>query len=580
MSKIQSASSVAGKEIVYVDVDDEITAIIDKVQSAKGKVVALVLPKRATVLQSIVNMKLLKHTADNAAKNLVLVTSEAGLMPLAGGVGLHVASTPNSRPEIPPAPAGPDDELEDADEPFSIIDGNADDEAPDFDPKKASAKTVGELATASAAADGKAGIERIDEAIDMSDDAEAVADAAVPEAKAKKNRKLAVPNFDSFRKKIALGVLVLAVLIVGYIFAFVVLPKATVTISTDSSTITTNQNLVLDTTAKALTTSNGIIPAVALAQPKTDTQQAAATGQVNNGDKASGSVKFSTTVCAPNLTQTPSDIPTGSSITYNGHTYITQQNTSFAYNGPASGNCLSYKGSSDTAIQALRGGADFNTDNSVSFTVTGSSASAKGSATGGTDNITKVIAQADIDGATAKIKADDTSSVKQQLISGLQAKGVQAVTSTFLAGDPQVTTSARAGDTADSVTVTAVTSYTMLGVKKSDLVTLVDANVDKQIDKSRQVILDDGVASAKFSQQTPGSATGANVALEAKSVAGPHIDTAQLKTKIAGMKSGDVKSLIKQTPGVTEVQVKYSPFWVGSVPKKATKTTITIDKDT
>ena len=46
----------AAKQVIYVDVDDEITAIIDKMNSADAKVVALVLPKRASVFQSVVNM--------------------------------------------------------------------------------------------------------------------------------------------------------------------------------------------------------------------------------------------------------------------------------------------------------------------------------------------------------------------------------------------------------------------------------------------------------------------------------------------------------------------------------------------
>jgi hypothetical protein len=92
------------------------------------------------------------------------------------------------------------------------------------------------------------------------------------------------------------------------------------------------------------------------------------------------------------------------------------------------------------------------------------------------------------------------------------------------------------------------------------------------------VILDNGVANAKFTQQSPGSNTGANVSISVKSVAGPQLDERRLKTQITGMKSGDVKRLVKQTPGVIDVQVKYSPFWVGSVPKDAGKITINIDK--
>jgi len=127
-------------------------------------VVALVLPKRAPVLQSIVNMKLLKRTADTADKNLVLITSETGLLPLAGAVGLHVASTPNSKPNIPNAPVSPGDEPEDIDEPLSIVDGN---DSEDFDSGAAADKPVGDLAAGVA---GKVSTDGIDESIDMSED--------------------------------------------------------------------------------------------------------------------------------------------------------------------------------------------------------------------------------------------------------------------------------------------------------------------------------------------------------------------------------------------------------------------------
>lgn len=44
------------KDTIYVDIDDEITAVIDKIQNSSSKVVALVLPKRAATFQSIVNI--------------------------------------------------------------------------------------------------------------------------------------------------------------------------------------------------------------------------------------------------------------------------------------------------------------------------------------------------------------------------------------------------------------------------------------------------------------------------------------------------------------------------------------------
>ena len=592
MAKLQSLNGTSGKETIYVDVDDEITAIIDKVQNAKSKVVALVLPKRATVLQSIVNMKLLKRTADNAEKNLVLITSETGLLPLAGAVGLHVASSPTSKPSIPSAPAGPDDETEDADEPLDIVDGSATDTSDDFDRKASANKSIGELATngASAAAAGTAENGNIDDSIDMAEDdggeSESNEDesaASVP--KPKKNSKLHIPNFDSFRKRIVIGVLVVVLLVVGWIYAFTIAPKATITIKTDSSTIATNVNLVLDTSAKALDVPNSVVPATAGTQQKTASQQVAATGQQNNGTKATG------TVTVVNCTSDNSEValPAGRSLSAGGHTYTLNNSVDLPLSGHQSnGNCKSINGASaaSVAITALKGGADYNVASGTTFTASvnssdGFSASdvhITGSTSGGTDDITKIVLQSDIDGATSKIASTDSDAIKQQLISNLQSKGLLAVPSTFLAGTPSVTSSAKAGDAADNVTVTAVTAYTMLGVQKSDIRQLVVANVNSQIDKSKQVILDDGVANATFTQANPGTPTGANVSMTAKSEAGPQLNVKQLKTQLAGRKSENVKNFIKQTPGVTDVNVHFSPFWVSAVPKNANKVTITIDK--
>lgn len=574
MAKIQSLQGTTGKETIYVDVDDEITAIIDKVQAAKGKVIALVLPKRAPVLQSIVNMKLLKRTAENADKNLVLVTTENGLMPLAGAVGLHVASTPTSRPSVPSAPAGPDDGPEDVDEPLNIVDGNASEADGDFDTKAAGGRSVGELAAAGAA--GNIAGDDIDESIDMSEDADEPAEVApAPVLKIKKDKKLKVPNFDSFRKKLALGVLALAGLVVAWVYAFTIAPKATIAIHTDSSTVTTSLNLTLDTAAKALDATNGVVPATVQTQQKTSTQQVPATGQQNNGDKATGTAKFTATKCSGS--GNPPDIQAGTSISAGGKTYIVHDSAHFTITG-FTAPCANFD-SNTVSITALKGGADYNTSGSVDFKVTGrSDATGSGSASGGTDDIIKIVTQSDIDGATSKITATDSDSVKTQLISNIQSKGLLPVPTTFLPGTPQVTTSAKAGDQADTVTVTAVTAYTMLGVQKTDLQKLVDANVNQQIDKGKQVILDDGVANAEFTEDNPATSTGASVAMRTKSVAGPHLDEASLKPQLVGKKSGDIKRYIKQTPGVTSVEVHFSPFWVSVVPKNTSKTTIHIVK--
>jgi len=158
------------KDTIYIDIDDEITGIIDKVRASDGRILALVLPKRASVFQSIVNMKLLKRSADNAKKHIVLITSEAGLLPLAGAVGLHVAKTLQTKPEIPEAPLFDDHE--------ETVEETAD--LPESLPITATAgnRPVGELAGLAITGDDV-------ETLEMEDDepAEAgVAAAAVPKS--------------------------------------------------------------------------------------------------------------------------------------------------------------------------------------------------------------------------------------------------------------------------------------------------------------------------------------------------------------------------------------------------------------
>ncbi len=566
--KIQSLGSTQAKETIYIDVDDEITAVIDKVVSSKAKIVALVLPKRATVMQSIVNMKLLKRTTEEAGKNIVLVTSEAGLLPLAGLVGMHIAATPTSKPGIPPAPDAVSDEPESVDEPLDVVDGTAQND--DFNPAAAAAVSVGALA-----ANEPESILMPDEPDE--DGAEEL--AAEPAKPGKPDKKLKVPSFNKFRVGIVLSIVLVIAGITAWIFAAVVLPKASVAITTDSTTITSDLNLTLDTTAQTLDIENKIIPAVSQLVAKTYSEEAPATGQQNNGLRASGNVYFALKGCDEDTVS----IPTGSGISANGNTYITQAPLTLnraIIGSKCNPTSAQSEWSGTVKVVAINGGVKFNVDTGTSFTVSASSnvtAKANETIAGGTDEITKVVAQADIDAATEKINTKDTTAVKAELEAALTAKGLMPVSSTFLAGDQQVTTSAKAGDKVESVKVTAKVPYTMLGIKQDDLKALVTANVKSQIDTKKQKITDDGVANAKFTQQNPGSPTNAVVAVKVRSTAGPELNAADLKTQVAGLKAGDIKALLDGAPGITDVQVAYSPVWVTKAPKDVKKITVTID---
>jgi hypothetical protein len=560
-----AGSKSSAKQVMYVDVDDEITTIIDKMNASDAKVVALVLPKRATVFQSIVNMKLLKRRAESAKKHIVLITSEAGLMPLAGLAGVHVASTLQSKPEIPEAGASHNDE--DDEEAASLND--------DFDPSANGAAPVGSLAGGAAGVSDEDVIELDNTSKGPVVSGPAAAAAPGKPKKLPKDRKLKIPDFFRFRKRLLFGGMALVLLIVGWYFAYFVMPKATVTIVTDSSDIEARLVMTLDTAANQVDESKLVVPAQTKQEQKSSTGQAPATGQENKGEKATGSVTM-TNCSADGKSVT---VPAGTGVSAKGLTYITQKSATLKTSTPG---CKSFDGfTSETVnVVAQKGGANYNTE-ATDFTVAGISevkASSSATFTGGTDNNVKVVQQSDVDSAKQKLStSQDQTAIKRQLEQRLEDDGLYALTATFNAGTPNDNLSSKVGDEAESVTVTESVTYTMFGVKKSDLEKLIESDLEKKINKSQQAILDNGLSKARITVGTPGAGPQLKLDTFVTATAGPKIDTDELKKDIVGLKSGVVKDRIKQIQDVEDVQVKYSPFWVTKAPK-AEKITIQFQK--
>jgi hypothetical protein len=78
---------------LYLDLDDEITSVIDRLVAADSEQVTLVIPKSAVVLQSAVNLKLLKNAAQRLKKTLLVVTRDETGLTLALRAGINVRTT-------------------------------------------------------------------------------------------------------------------------------------------------------------------------------------------------------------------------------------------------------------------------------------------------------------------------------------------------------------------------------------------------------------------------------------------------------------------------------------------------------
>lgn len=566
MSADTKPAAKPGKETIYVDVDDDITTIIDKLEAAQSKVVALVLPKRATALQSIVNMRLLARNAKNAGKNPVLITGEQALMPLAGAAGLHVAKSLQSKPGIPAGPAGP--AKDDAPETETDLPAATDEEAVAGDalPNKIDyGKSIGELAST----------HEIDhpETIELDDEEEAVESASAATAKLPtkppKDKRIKVPNFDRFRLWLGLGIAGFIALIVFIVLAVFVLPKAKLTIETTSTPVSASFTLNASDKAKALNLDDGSIPAVLKTADQTATQQVNATGQQNNGEKAAGSVVISRGACSGTV---PGDVPAGTGVSTGGLTYITQKSASFT--PIVEGSSCTFK-SGTIPITAQTGGAKYNIGTST-FSVSGyAGASASGSASGGTDNNVTIVSQTDIDGAKQKITSAESDKFSRDFQKKLEDEGNYILTSTLKLSDAATTSAPAVGQPASTASVNIKITYTVLTVRKDDLKKAVDDAVVDQIDKTKQKIEASetlkGVTVSIANQTSPTTAI-LNVGVDGAAV--PILDVNAIKKQIKGKKKAAITSEITNIQGVKSVNIKFSPFWVSKVPDNPSKVTI------
>lgn len=72
----------------YIDVDEEISSVIDRLHKSMSQENYFVVPKRALFLQSVVNLKILKREADKMSKRVVIVTQDEMVEAMAERSGL------------------------------------------------------------------------------------------------------------------------------------------------------------------------------------------------------------------------------------------------------------------------------------------------------------------------------------------------------------------------------------------------------------------------------------------------------------------------------------------------------------
>ena len=530
------------KDVIYIDVEDDITTIISKIKASKERIIALVSPRRIGVLQSAVNIRLLARAATSADKRIVLITNDSVLAGLAATAKIPIAKTLQSKPEIAEIPVLKVDDDND------VIDGG-----------KLAVGDMADSAKRSKKSDEDSAVDNV------------IADANKKESKGldslkKMVKKPKVPDFNTFRKKFLLiggGTLLLIVFLVWAIWFA---PHATVVISAKTTSMTVSDTVSLNETATTSAKSN-VIKSVKKELAKEVSVEFSATGKKNVGEKATGVVVFKN-VSPDSVTIAAGTILKNSGLSYTLNSSVTVPGGSYQRNCPG----YICPGSASGVITASEGGAQYNAaTGSMSISVDDISASLRSATSGGTDKTATVVTASDIESAKSKLSEKKIDGLKEQLLSSF-GDSATVITESYVENrsDPNSSVAVD-GEATGAVTLKSTITASALAIDKNELKNFVEAKLKEEISgKKSQRIYDNGVSKVAFSQFSRAHNT-QTVRLTTNGKVGPDIKEANVKDQAKGKSYGEVQSAIESIEGVEDVDVKFSPFWVKSVPKDINK---------
>lgn len=537
------------KDIIYIDVEDDITTIIGKVKDSAEKIVALVPPKRIGVLQSAVNLRLLQRTATQQNKRIVIITGNQALSGLAAAASIPVARNLQSKPEIAEIAALEIDDGED------IIDGSqlpvGDHAKQDTDPAVLADKKEADLI----------------KGVDVDRDSSAATLVAGAKKNRSKSKKSKVPNFNNFRKRLVIIIIAAVLLIGGLVWAFVFAPSATIVITARTTEASVND---IATFGKETNAEQGIIQ-VANQELEDEVEiEFDATGEKDVGEKATGSVRMVSDSFSALMRGI--SIPAGTTLTSSsGKTYSTDRDVNLSVSN----------GNSDTVpVTATENGSSFNgATGPVSGAPSSVDARFTDATSGGTSKTVPIVTAGDVQKARQALVDQSTDDKEKELV-GKFPDSASVITESFRADYKDVSSEPAVGAEVGSdakAKLTGKVVYTLSAIQEEQAVKYLEETMKQQMqDQTTQKIYDTGVDELKISEYSRNDDS-QSVRLSATGQIGPEIDTDDIKSRVAGKRYGDIQSDLSRIDGVNEVDVKFSFFWVRTVPENPDKIKVEFD---
>ncbi len=538
---------------IYLNIEDDVTKVSNKVKREKAPEVVLVFPKKSFVFSDSINLRLLKKQIDMLGKKAYILTMDEKGQMYAQEAGFELKFLPKTSrmgsisdirprrtivsPQTPPAAISEP-------RPKPTL-------APTMAPKpplqKMARRTTPFVAP------------RIRE---DATPVETTENVFIPP----QSKRLDVPARRSY-KKFVIGFIALA-LVVILLLVLVILPSASITVFAKSQVVSRDIDILADVNAQSVDASKLTIPATAVneSQDLTDTFQ-------TNGKKEVGS-KSEGRVAIYNLTGSPINLKaTTTAITVGSKTYYFKADQSGI---KALTSATDDANASVADIVAAEGGESYNLPAGTRLEITNQAfgsqpqrlyAKTVSQVVGGSSRFISVITKEDITQAqdilTKKVVADINNKIKEQqmsLVDGAYTVNVTSFTTDKPEGTEAPTFAAQIQLTVTGLAFNESTLRDMvrqrlimsLGASKS----LQDPNADSIVYKIKNIDTANGVM---------------QLSLHYESKAIPTIAMTELKNEIAGKSKSEASELILANPDVDRVEITVQPGWQSSLPRFSSK---------
>ncbi|MEX2043542.1 MAG: hypothetical protein WD926_01455 [Patescibacteria group bacterium] len=559
---------------IYLEPDEEITSVVDRLRELDDDEVAIIVPKRAALLQSIVNLKLLRFQAEQQGKRINIVTTDKTGRNLASAVGLTVHQKLPEKGEAVKESAV----REDAERPVEISYKRRTPQEPTKPSDQSAGTDIGYKR-------GK-GPELVKREIKGAPpEPEVPTEAGVPAPSKTAGPRFSVPKPKVSKPRISkdrlpkvslpsvrlpklgklgkrapvLIAIALVVLLTGGTAAAVVLPRATVTITPKTEPFNTKIPVTFSTTAPRVDTKDNIVPAKTIEVTRQGSLKVRATGRSIGGEPARGEITVVNELNRnqPLVVRTRFQSPGGKIFR------------------AQSGIVVPAGGTTTVQVVADEGGTDGNAKRGTRLSIPGlqSTTAVYGrvdeNLTGGTAADDTTISEGDVDRAKSRLgrqlAEEGLAEAKEKLPVGSTLNPeVAAVSIPSSSTDPAVDTAAK------EFTVRGSARITYFAYDEKVLRRLVEEDLKSKVPGGTTLVEQrkERFAIEESSDQE------LDTSLVIETFTAPGLSEEDIAEEIAGKSEEEAKRIITGNGQATGVLVKLWPFWVRSIPGDAAKVTI------